>query len=107
SGPVTQQIAQGDITIGEWVGQPEEGDVLADVVIPADLAVVVELGQGGGGDSLGQRADAEEGIRRDDIRLAELLDAVTLQQQDVISLDDGDGTARHLPDFLSLADEII
>src|SRR5262245_45472314 len=93
---MTEQIAQGDVSIGQRVGQAKPRQVLAYRIVPGDLSFIDEQSQRGCGKSLGQRSDGENRIRRDRIVLAEATNPVSLEVDHLAVADDDESQAGSL-----------
>ena len=94
--PVDEEVADGHLARHVRVPHLEPGEVARDRAVPLELALLDEEAQGRGREDLGVGGDAEERLRVDRRRLAELADAVALGQDDLAVLDHGDGHARDL-----------
>ena len=88
-----EQIADGDFARHVRVVELEPGQVFGDRIVPADLALVHQHADRRGGHRLGGGADGEAGVVSTGCRLAQLVDAVALGEDDLAVLDDGDGEA--------------
>jgi hypothetical protein len=64
-------------------------DVVGEVAVPAQHAVVDQHAGDGAGERLGQRGQAEHGVRVDRLRVARIGDAVAACAEDLAVLDDG------------------
>ena len=90
---VGQQVAYCHLTSDPWIVHAEIGHVINHLVVPIELALIREDGEGGDGESFPGRSGLKNGIWPHALRLPEFADAVAFGQCRAAILDDGDGDA--------------
>jgi hypothetical protein len=93
---VDEQIAHRHLACDERVRHLEPRHIVDDRRVPADLALVDEDPQGGGGEDLRVRRDAEERARVHRGRVSELSHAITPRHHHRAILDDREGETWNL-----------
>src|SRR5205085_12327402 len=90
---VRHQVAHRELARHVRVVQRETRQELGDRIVPGELALVGEDGQGRGGERLGVGGDLEQRVRVHVSRVAPGAYAVALREQHAAVPDDGDGGA--------------
>ncbi len=90
---VAEQVGHGEAFGGLRRAQLEPGHVVGDLAVPAQRAVVDQQAGHGAGERLGQRCQAEHGVRIDHLRVVDVGDAVAARAEHTAALDDGHGHA--------------
>ena len=87
---VGEQVAQGDRSRGQGIGQREVGIVPDDRVIPTDASVSVphQASHDGGCDGLGDRSQLEDGVGVNGVGRACFADAEALEIDHLVAEDD-------------------
>jgi hypothetical protein len=93
---VGQQVADRELARHVRVVEPEVRQVVDDLVIPVDLALVDEQREGRRRERLRVRRDAKEGIGVDLAGLAQFAHAVAAGKDDLAVLDDAHRHAGHV-----------
>ena len=81
------------VTHGSYIWKP--GQVIDDLVVPADLALIDEDRERGDGERLAGRAGRENRVGIDRLGRAELAHAEAFGERDLVVLDDRDRHAGH------------
>ena len=104
---VHDEVPDGQALPGALVVQLEPGDVVADRLVPFDLALVDELAEGEDREGLGGGADGEDGIRRDRELLLDVLEAEAPGVGDLVVLDDDHADAGDLEGLEPLFGDLV
>ena len=109
--PVAEDVGHGDGLRGARLRELERRDEIGELAVPAQHAVVDQHAGDGAGERLGQRRQAEHGVRVDRLRVAGVGDAIAARAEDAAVLDDrhrkpGDAAVGHqrVGDGLEAAD---
>ncbi len=92
---VAEHIGHGQAVGGFGRVEAEARHVVGHLAVPAQRAVVDQQAGHGAGKGLGQRRQAEHGVRVDRQRVVDVGDAVAARAEHAAALHDGHGHARH------------
>ena len=89
-----QQVANRHLARDPRVVHLKPGQVIDDLVVPADLALIDEDGEVGDRERLAGRAGRENRVRINRVRCSKFSHAVTFGERDLAILDNGDRHSR-------------
>ncbi len=92
---MAEHVGYGQAISGFRRVQAEARHVVGDLAVPSQRAVVDQQAGHGAGEGLGQRGQAEHGVRIDRQRIVDVGDAIAARAEDAAALHDRHGHARH------------
>ena len=102
-----EEVAHRQLARDRRIFELEPWQVGGDRRVPRDFLLVDEHADERGCHRLGRRADGEERVRVDEVRLSELAHAVAVGEHELIVLHDRDREPRNSPVLYRFGDERI
>src|SRR3546814_1381024 len=97
-----EQVAHSHLARHPGIVHLKPGDMVDHLVVPGDLALVDQDGEGCDGNGLARRSGREDGIGVDGRVPSQLSNAIALGQRRLAILDDGDRSEEHTSELQSL-----